>query len=242
MFYTFLSLLVLVIAPLLERLSRGKQAFEHTLASFLIVVLGGIVLFEIIPLSYSNAGWITIPLILLGLSGPSLIEKLFRKAADSTHQVTLLIGICGLLVHAMIDGAMLNEYEHIESSSKWLALAILIHRVPVALMILMLLRPIFGNKGVWMGLASLGIFTLFGSVLGLQLEDTLTSEAFALMQSFVAGTLLHVLIHQPHKHSHEHGHDHSHSLVHELKHWGKYHVVGIVAALSTLVLLSQLHN
>ena len=97
MFYTFLSLLVLVIAPLLERLSRGKQAFEHTLASFLIVVLGGIVLFEIIPLSYSTAGWITIPLILLGLSGPSLIEKLFRKAADSTHQVTLLIGICGLL-------------------------------------------------------------------------------------------------------------------------------------------------
>lgn len=242
MFYLILSFLVLIIVPMIEKWSRGNEKFEHFLSSFLLVVLAGIVFGEIIPLSYNAAGWLCIPLIFLGLTGPSIIEKLFSKAADSTHQLTLLIGLCGLLLHAMVDGASLNEYEHVDSASQWLGLAVVLHRFPVALMILLLLRPIFGRKGVWMGLASLGIFTLFGFLLGFQLEQAMSSRGFALMQSFVAGTLLHVLVHQPHKHHHGADHSHKHSLIDEIKQWKMFHGFGAIGAVATLLLLAQLHD
>ncbi|AWL11252.1 hypothetical protein HMF8227_00756 [Saliniradius amylolyticus] len=238
--YLALSLLVLILVPLIEKLSRGKQRFEHLLSSFLIVVLAGIVLGEIIPMSYQAVGWWAVPMIIIGLSGPTLIEKLFSKAADSTHQVTLLIGICGLMLHAMIDGASLNEYEHLSSASGLLGLAVVLHRIPVALMILLLLRPLFGRKGVWMGLMSVAIFTLFGYVLGLQIEKAISSEGFALLQSFVAGTLLHVLIHQPHKH--DHSHNHKHSLWHEVRAWRTYNLIGAGLGVVTLVTLALLHH
>ena len=37
--------------------------------------------------------------------------------------------------------------------------------------------------------------------MGIQLESYVTGHAYAIMQSLVAGTLLHVLLHQPHNHS-----------------------------------------
>ncbi len=246
MIYIIISILILAVAPLMARVFADNPNFEKFLSGFLLTVLGGIIFIELLPLSYQNGGWIIIPLSILGLIGPTLIEKLFRKAADSTHQLTLIIGFSGLLLHTMVDGASLNEYHNVNSASQWLPLAIVLHRIPVALTVLWIIRPVFGLKAVWLALAGLAIFTLFGYALGIQLESAMTSQSFAWLQSFVSGTLLHVLLHRPHKHSHHlgHGHGHTHGLniLQIFNDWGKLHIIGAFVGALTLILLSFAHH
>jgi hypothetical protein len=240
MLYLILSVVVLLVAPLIERLFRNTPHFEQVLSTFLMVVLGGIIFVELLPLSYQVGGWLVVPLVALGLSGPSIIERLFRKSANDTHQLTLLIGFSGLLLHTMIDGASLNEYHQVSSASQWLPLAIALHRIPVALTVLWIIRPVFGLKAVWLSLFSLALFTVFGYIVGVQLESTMTSQAFAWVQSFVSGTLLHVLLHRPHRHHHGEAHHH-HSLLQQIKGWGKYHYSGVILGIVTLLVLAQIH-
>ncbi len=256
MIFILLSILVLAVAPLIARWFDGSPNFEKVLSGFLLVVLGGIIFIDLLPLSYQNGGWITIPLTILGLIGPTLIEKLFRKAADSTHQLTLIIGFSGLLLHTMVDGASLNEYRDVHSASQWLPLAIVLHRIPVALTVLWIIRPVFGLKAVWLALAGLATFTLFGYILGIQLESAMTSQSFAWLQAFVSGTLLHVLLHRPHRHDHESDNTHSneHSHIHKHKHthglnilqifkdWGKYQIIGAGIGAFALVMLGLIHH
>ncbi|WP_144395215.1 hypothetical protein [Pleionea sediminis] len=250
---------MLAIAPVVAKVFDRSPHYEHLLSGFLIIVLGGIVVAELMPLSYANGGWLVIPLAILGLTGPTLIEKLFQKAADSTHQLTLIIGFSGLLLHVMVDGASLNEYKSIDSASKWLPFAIVLHRVPVALSVLWIIRPVFGIKAVWYALAGLSIFTLFGYVLGVQMESAMNSQSFACLQAFVSGTLLHVLLHRPHRHrgnghshnGHSHGDQsdnekqahkhHHHNIFEQFNHWGRFHLIGVVIGVITLTLLSLLH-
>ncbi len=254
MIFLLLSIIALATAPIIARAFEHSPYFEDTLSSFLLVVLGGIILAELIPLSYQNGGWPVIPLSILGLIGPTLIEKAFRKAADSTHQITLLIGFSGLLLHTMVDGASLNEFESVESASQWLPLAIVLHRIPVALSVLWIIRPVFGFKAVWLALSALAMFTLFGFILGVQLESAMTSENFAWLQAFVTGTLMHVLLHRPHRHDknnhkhdhHDHSHAshhhaHSHQLTASFRNWTFPNYLGAVSGGVTLAILAYLH-
>lgn len=241
MVFLIISIVVLAIAPAVAKIFDKSPHYEQILSGFLVIVLGGIVVAELLPLSYTNGGWFIIPLALLGLTGPTLIEKLFHKVADSTHQITLIIGFSGLLLHTMVDGASLNDYQSVESASKWLPLAIVLHRIPVALSVLWIIRPVFGLKAVWMALSGLAIFTLFGYVLGIQLEPAMNSASFAWLQAFVSGTLMHVLLHRPRRHDHNHGHTHKHNIVEQFSHWGKFHFIGVIIGSLTLAVLAYLH-
>ncbi|NVJ51905.1 MAG: hypothetical protein HWE11_16055 [Gammaproteobacteria bacterium] len=219
MVFLIISIAVLAIAPLLAKLFSRSPRFENVLSGFLLVVLGGIILVELMPLSVHNGGWIAVPIALLGLTGPTLIERAFHRAADSTHQLTLLVGFSGLLLHTMADGASLADFSTIDSASRWLPLAIVLHRIPVALSVLWIIRPVFGFKGVWLALTSLALFTLFGYVLGVQLESAMNSTSFAWLQAFVSGTLLHVLLHRPHRHDHGvHQHSEPHESIQSFEH------------------------
>jgi hypothetical protein len=237
MLFLILSIMVLAIAPFMAKVYDKSPHFEDTLSGFLLIVLGGIVLAELMPLSYANGGWLSIPLALLGLTGPTLIEKLFHKAADGTHQITLIIGFSGLLLHTMVDGASLNEFKSIDSASKWLPLAIVLHRIPVALSVLWIIRPVFGFKAVWMALSGLAVFTVFGYVLGVQMESAMNSKSFAWLQAFVSGALMHVLLHRPRRDHHHH----NHQLMEQFKHWGLFHWLGVVIGAVTLGILAYLH-
>ncbi|MEE4246175.1 MAG: hypothetical protein V2I33_12240 [Kangiellaceae bacterium] len=242
MFYISLSIVALASAPLIERVFREQPNFDKVLSGFLLAVLGGIIFIDLLPFSFNVGGWPVLVFAGFGLLGPSLIEKAFRKAADSTHQLTLIIGICGLLLHTMLDGAGLNEYSNVGSHDSWLPLAIVLHRVPVALTILWVVRPVFGLKAVWMALFALAVFTLFGYVLGVQIEQAMTTNGYAWLQAFVSGTLLHVLIHRPHRHHHEEHHAHSHSIFEQFKSWRHYQLIGLCIGFVVLALLHLIHH
>ena len=108
--FLLISFVVLFLAPAIDSVSQGNRSLQQMLQSFIFVVLVGIVFGDIVPHALSSISWAALPIMLVGLSGPSLMEKLFNKYADSTHQVTLLVAVCGLLLHAMIDGALFHDY------------------------------------------------------------------------------------------------------------------------------------
>lgn len=187
---------VLLLGPLLYRLVQRRPGWMALTDSFVFVVIGGLVLFHVLPELIAAAGWPVLPLTLLGLVGPTLIERLFENAARRAHSLTLLLGVAGLCLHEFTDGAaLISDGGELHLL---LALSIILHRVPVSLTVWWLLRPAYGRL-----LASLVLFlmmaaTLAGGLLGGEILAHLDSRPLALFQAFVIGSILHVVFHRPH--------------------------------------------
>lgn len=246
-----LSLISIIIGPIILHWFPKNRRLDNFLFSLVLVSVGGILLIETLPTLWKSINYWLIPLTLIGFLGPGLIEKSFQSKADKTHKVTLALGLCGLLLHAAIDGFAVVKRDH----QIYLPYAIILHRLVVGLSIWWLVEPIWGKvKTYWIFFALLTT-TALGYYLG---SNTSGHQSFNLnykgldyFQAIVAGMLMHVIIHRPHidddghQHDHEHAlkndpeHKHSHGIV--IKH-PKYFVAGIIVALLILFLLHELHH
>lgn len=187
---------VLLLGPLLYRLVQRRPGWMALTDSFVFVVIGGLVLFHVLPELIAAAGWPVLPLTLLGLVGPTLIERLFENAARRAHSLTLLLGVAGLCLHEFTDGAaLISDGGELHLL---LALSIILHRVPVSLTVWWLLRPAYGRLLASMVLLSMMAATLAGGLLGGEILAHLDSQPLALFQAFVIGSILHVVFHRPH--------------------------------------------
>ena len=111
---------------------------------FIFVVIGGLVIFHILPESIEAVGLWSILFVGLGLIGPSLAEQLFHKAAAITHKSTLILGVTGLVIHSLTDGAAIVDDPNFDQLT--LIIAVIAHRLPVGLTVWWLLRPSFWQK------------------------------------------------------------------------------------------------
>lgn len=208
MHFLIASLLVLAFGPLLYHGLRQHPRFLHGISAFVLVSLSGLVLFDILPELWHEAGWSIIPFVLLGLAGPTIAEKLFSRVSSYTHNVTLLLGIIGLLVHTITDGGAVALAQ--QQPNSMLALGVVLHRLPAGLAIWWLLRPAFGRVVAAAMLLLMMALTVVGYVAGDELEHWFAHEQLVWLQAFVTGSIMHVLLHRPHEH--HHGHHHSHKL------------------------------
>lgn len=198
------ALLALLFGPLAYGALTRRRHLSAMLDGFVFVSIGGIVLLELLPVTMApNGGWVLLAL-LAGLFGPSLAERLLQRAARQTHLLTLLLGSAGLVLHALVDGTALQQRD---DASGALALAIILHRLPVGLAVWWLLRPSFGIRVAIGMIVAMGVATVIGSLLGGDAGalDHHAAEhaahgldAFALLQAFVAGSILHVVFNKPH--------------------------------------------
>ncbi len=76
-----------------------------------------------------------------------------------------------------------------------LALAVILHRIPVSLAIWMLTVPLFGRRAAIGVLLAVGASTVAGFELGGRLFGVTDSATFAVFSAFVAGSLVHVIFH-----------------------------------------------
>lgn len=187
------SLLALAAGPLIYQRAAPHSFFGRALDGFVFVAISGLVVLEILPEVITHAGWWALLAMVLGIWGPSWLERMFRQAAHSTHMLTVLLSAVGLVVHTVFDGAALTE-----GSSPALALAIVIHRVPVSLAVWWLLRPVWGPVLPALMLAAMIGGTLAGYLLGGGLHVHEAEAGFATLQAFVAGSILHVVLNRPH--------------------------------------------
>ena len=192
-----IGVVVLLLGPLLYRLVQQRPGWMALTDSFVFVVIGGLVLFHVLPELIASAGWPVVPLTLLGLVGPTLVEKLFVRAARQAHSLTLFLGIAGLCVHEFTDGAALITQGDAEVHLL-VALSIILHRVPVALTVWWLLRPAYGRLLAWTVLIAMMAATLAGGLAGEAWLPELAHGPLALFQAFVVGSILHVVFHRPH--------------------------------------------
>jgi uncharacterized protein len=217
------SIVALLIGPLLFNLTIKKPNMLDLFDGFIFVVIGGLVIFHILPETIAEAGLWSLLFVLVGLFGPTLAESLFHKAAALTHKTTLALGVFGLVLHSLTDGSALTDDPNFTQLT--LIIAIIAHRLPVGLTVWWLLRPHFGKVIALSVLSLMAIGTATGSYFGRQWLPGLDPTVVALIESFIAGSVLHVVFHRPYA---EHHHQHKNTTTH-------YDGVGSLLGLACLV-------
>lgn len=208
MLYLLASCIALLIGPLLYRFFSNDHALQKILDGFIFVSLGGLVLIHILPELLVHGGFLAIIFVILGMWGPTASEKIFHQYSKVTHNLTLSLGIAGLLLHTITDGGALIIAQQ-EHSSILLALGIILHRLPVGLAIWWLLRPQLGQRWALLVLMAMMLLTAMGYFAGEQWLTHLSLDNTVYLQAFVTGSILHVVLHQPHNHQTEHQHSHT---------------------------------
>jgi len=196
MAFYILSLIPLLVAPFLVQLLLASRPLARGLDAFVLVAVGGLVFFEILPHSIEEGGFPVLLALLAGLLLPFVIERFWAGEAGRGQTFALVMALSGLALHGMLDGVGLAAPgAHVEHGHE-LALAVLLHRVPAALAIWWMVRPRLGFKAGVLTLAVVGVATTVGYG-GSQVVDGLfASHWWYILQALLVGTLVHVVAHQ----------------------------------------------
>ena len=195
----FASLLSLALAPWVYGRLHRWRALHNILDTLLLLIVAAIVLLEVLWDSYREIGWIG-PLIgVVGLAVPSLVEQVFSRLALPAHRLTTLLGLAALLLHSVMDGATLAVAEQ-----QWLSLAVVLHQLPMGLAVWWFILHAHGRRTAQVVLSAMLLATVLGFFGTRQILPLLTTYSSVVLQAFLAGTLLHVLVHRRKPH---HDHD-----------------------------------
>ena len=99
-------------------------------------------------------------------------------------------------MHAVIDGVAL-----LPENGSALAYAIALHRIPVGMAIWCIARPNFGIPATAVLFALVILSTVTGFFIGPSLFDLADTRTLALLQAFISGSLIHVVLF---RHGHKH--------------------------------------
>ncbi|WP_223668926.1 hypothetical protein [Kangiella shandongensis] len=240
-----LSLVALLIGPLALRVIGHNRRMDDFLFPFVLVSVGSLLIFDVLPVLWNNIGIVLLPLLLLGFFGPALAEITFRRFAHKTHSVALVLGIAGLLTHSAIDGAAVVTV----TGNEMLPYAVILHRLVVGLSLWWIVNPLWGQKKSAIVFGLMLIATAAGFYIGEKQLFGLHNTFIDYFQAIVSGTLLHVIIHRPHSHDHKddepHAHTHEdaaeHQFVNSIHHKG-YFIAGLVIAALLVLILHHLHH
>jgi hypothetical protein len=195
-----LSLLMLFVGPALFVWFSGSHHVAQTLDRVIVVVLVLMVVVLLVPEIVEPLGAWSIVLVLLGYLIPGLLERMIARASETLHLFSLYLALLGLGLHAMLDGAGLAGSELRASTD--LALAIILHRFGVGLMLWMIIEPVYGRRAAWLTLIGMAAATVLGYEFSERLLP-LAGDAFILgMQAVIIGTIIHSLVHRGHVHRH----------------------------------------
>ncbi|WP_133879993.1 hypothetical protein [Panacagrimonas perspica] len=196
------TLAALLSGPLLYGLARPRPALLAFLDGFVLVSIAGLVLLEVVPGAFGDGGPWSFAFLALGAIGPSLVEHGLQHARREAHLATLALAVLGLLLHSLADGAALTPAQGLHEghghAREALAIAIVVHSVPVGLMVWWVMAPVFGRTLPAATIAMMCAGTVAGYLFGLELNSVLGARAFAWFEALVAGSILHVVFGRPH--------------------------------------------
>lgn len=185
------TLSTLVIGPLIVARADGRLSMREAVDGFIFVSIAGLVALDILPHLLESMSWWAMAIIALGFWGPSWLEHRFRSIAHSTHIAVVLVAALGLVAHTVADGAVLSD-----ADQPGLVLAVLLHRIPVAMAVWWLLRPVWGFSRSAVMLGVMGLGTSIGFFAGNQWLGE--GNATHVIEALVAGSILHVVFNRLH--------------------------------------------
>ena len=195
-----LSILLLGVGPVLVEFTRQARSALAALDGFILVTVGGLVLLYVLPEAVREGGFLALLVGVAGFAGPFTVERLGERFSRAGHHILVAVVAFGFIPHALLDGVALSVGQNgeAEQHGSLLPLAVVFHRLPVGFAIWWIVRPNQGTKGALVALGLISISTVVGYALGGSYLQNFHSTAFILVEAFVGGALLHVLLHRPH--------------------------------------------
>lgn len=221
LFLLILSIAALSIGPLMVRSSSAQGQWRRGLDGFVTIGVGGLVLFHILPPAIRVGGYPALLFVIFGAVLPTAIERVQYGHVRTAHAAALTLAFIALTVHATTDGLVMSQASIQEGWALSAAFAVILHRIPVGMAAWMFLRKSDALRWAWVVFGLIIVGTIVGFVSGSSLIRLMQDASFAWFQAFVAGSLLHVVMHA-HEHDHHfdhgdpqgHGHDHVHHAHH----------------------------
>ena len=198
-----LSIITLFAGPLLFQWVSSSHPLAKTLDRVIVVVLIVLVVVLLVPDIIQPLGLSAPGFLLIGYLLPGLLERVIKRAAETLHLLSLYVALIGLILHAVLDGAGLAGSEMRDSSS--LAVAIILHRFGMGLMLWLIMQPAFGKRVAWATLFAIAAATIIGFEFSERLLPYADDTLIAAIQGVIVGTIIHSLVHREHVHREHHG-------------------------------------
>lgn len=201
MVFLIAALAAPAVGGLLYRWLHRRPAAARVVDGFVYLAVPALVAWQIVPHAWEDRSVVPLLALALGILVPTLFEKASRALAHQADDMAIVVGLSGLVLHALLEGAAFApDPSAVETP---FALAVVLHRIPVGLVVWWLLRPRHGLGLAATGVAAVILATLGGFALGAELPAGDHPVGIALYQAFVSGSLLHVVFHQG-RHDHQH--------------------------------------
>ena len=156
-----------------------------------IVALPPLVAVQVLSHAWADRSLAPVVAVALGAGLLAVVERLSHTLARYTGDVTIVFVVLGLSLHALLEGSALTA-----GASPAFVLAVVVHRVAVGLLIWWLVVPRHGARAAAVGVAAILAATAAGNVVGTGVVADVSFVDGHLLEAFVAGTLLHVVLHQ----------------------------------------------
>lgn len=190
-----LPLVAALLAPLAGAViyvtMHHRARTVRLLDTAVIVALPLLVAVQVVPHAWAERSLVPVAVVALGAGLLAVVERLSHTLARYTDDVTILFAVLGLSVHALLEGSALTA-----GASPAFVLAVVVHRVGLGLLIWWLVVPRHGAWAAAAGVAAIVAATLAGYVVGAGVLANVALVDRGLLEAFVAGTLLHVVLHQ----------------------------------------------
>lgn len=212
--YLIAALAAPIAGPALYRLLHDRPTAVRFVDGFVYGAVPLLVVWQVVPHALEERSVTTLVVVGAGFLLPNAMERASHLLERYTDNLALLVGLSGLMIHALLEGAGLAPV--MGASATPFALAVILHRIPVGLVIWWLLRPRFGWRTAVAGVGSIVLATLVGYGTGMEFLGDAQGRGVELYQAFVSGSLVHVVFHQGRR-DHQHGDD-EHPTGHSQKH------------------------
>ncbi len=225
-----LSIVALLAGPAVYTLGRRNRVARQVLDGFIFITIAGIVTVHIIPEALTGGGHVAVLFLALGIAFPVILERGLHHSFHAAHGLVLGLAALGLVIHSVLDGIAL-----LPSGNRDLAHAVILHRLPVGMAIWWSLRPNLGLPAAIAAFAMIIAASAASFVLGAPMIELAEARSIALLQAFIAGSLIHIVAFGV-----SHDHDKHVEPVAQFQDWG--YRLGILIGLFLVFTTPQLNG
>lgn len=199
--YLIAALAAPIAGPLLYRVLHDHPRAVRVVDGSVYVAVPALLTWQVGHLALEQSTLLVLGAAAAGLAIPSLAERISHVLRRHTDELALIMGVSGLALHALLEGAALAPGE--AGVDLAFGLAIVLHRIPVGLVIWWLVRPRYGPSAGLLAVGAIVLVTVAGYALGTEVLAGIHGAGGDLYQAFVSGSLVHVVFHQG-RHDHTH--------------------------------------
>lgn len=196
--YFWLAIFMTLLGPGFYYCLSANSSIARFFDGMSTMVLLALVTLHILPESFAHSGFITIISVTVGLLGPVLLSNFTKRSECEIQKPFLIMSICGLVAHNMLDGAALVVHPNAQNSIHLLALAVAIHRFLESIAIF---KTISKSFNYWAGCAALlgiSLAMACGFFFSEQLFTRMDEGFLHILQSLACGMIFHVVLHPHH--------------------------------------------